>query len=205
MPALWAARSVSRPDEVEMMAMPRPPRTRGRLSFLAYTRRPGLEMRRTPLMVRSRLGPYLRTMVSWEPTSALATAYSRMEPSCLRTLAISTLSLELGMLTSSWWAALPLRSRVSMSAIGSVMLMSAHAPLPARLGDAGQLAGVGELTHADPAQAELAQHGPRTPAALAARVGPHLELRGALGLGDQGLLGHLACYLLVRPVRPLGA
>src|SRR5215217_3063617 len=94
------------------------------------------------------------------------------------------------MLTSSWWAALPLRSRVSMSAIGSVMLMSAHAPLPARLGDAGQLAGVGELAHADPAQAELAQHRPRPPAALAARVGPHLELGGALGLGDQGLLCH---------------
>jgi len=74
MPALWAARSVSRPVEVEMMAMPRPPRTRGRLSFLAYTRSPGLEMRRTPLMVRSRLGPYLSTMVRLEPTSALETA-----------------------------------------------------------------------------------------------------------------------------------
>src|SRR5215217_9474529 len=104
------------------------------------------------------------------------------------------------MLTSSWWAALPLRSRVSMSAIGSVMLMSAHAPLPARLGDAGQLAGVGELAHADPAQAELAQHRPRAPAALAARVGPHLELGGALGLGDQCLL----CHLLVLPPGPAG-
>src|SRR5829696_5569733 len=103
------------------------------------------------------------------------------------------------MLTSSWWAALPLRSRVSMSAIGSVMLICS-APLPARLGDAGQLAGVGELAHADPAQAELAQHGPRPPAALAARVGPHLELRGALGLGDQCLL----CHLLVLPPGPAG-
>src|SRR5215218_271171 len=103
------------------------------------------------------------------------------------------------MVTSSWWAALPLRSRVSMSAIGSVMLTST-APLPARLGDAGQLAGVGELAHADPAQAELAQHGPRPPAALAARVGPHLELRGALGLGDQCLL----CHLLGVPPGPAG-
>src|SRR5215207_8282178 len=87
-----------------------------------------------------------------------------------------------------------------MSAIGSVMLISVHRPLPARLGDAGQLAGMGELAHADPAQAELAQHGPRTPAALAARVAPHLELRGALGLGDQRLLCHLLVVLLVPPV-----
>src|SRR5215217_3053920 len=105
------------------------------------------------------------------------------------------------MLTSSWWAALPLRSRVSMSAIGSVMLISVHRPLPARLGDARQLAGVGELAHADPAQAELAQHGSRPPAALAARVGPHLELRGALGLGDQSLL----CHLAVLPPGPAGS
>src|SRR5215218_4629036 len=87
-----------------------------------------------------------------------------------------------------------------MSAIGSVMLISVHRPLPARLGDARQLAGVGELAHADPAQAELAQHGSRPPAALAARVGPHLELRGALGLGDQSLL----CHLLVLPPGPAG-
>src|SRR6266516_3495571 len=64
-------------------------------------------------------------------------------------------------------------------------------PLPARLGDAGQLAGMGELTHADPAQAELAQDGPGPAAALAARVGPHLELGGALLLRDQRLLCHL--------------
>src|SRR4029453_7317023 len=88
-----------------------------------------------------------------------------------------------------------------MSAIGSVMLMSAHRPLPTRLGDARQLAGVGELAHADPAQAELAQHGPRTPAALAAGIAPHLELRGALGLGDQRLL----CHLLVIPPGPAGS
>src|SRR5215204_4006636 len=87
-----------------------------------------------------------------------------------------------------------------MSAIGSVMLISVHRPLPARLGDPRILAGVGELAHADPAQAELAQHGPRPPAALAARVGPHLELGGALGLGDQCLL----CHLLVVPPGPAG-
>src|SRR6266498_2660690 len=50
---------------------------------------------------------------------------------------------------------------------------------------------MGELAHADAAQAELAEHGPRPATALAARVAPHLELRLALGLGDQRLLGHV--------------
>src|SRR5881396_1795621 len=77
-----------------------------------------------------------------------------------------------------------------MSAIGSVMVIRGRL-LPARLGHAGQLAGMGELAHADPAEAELAIDRPWTPAALAARVTPHLELGGALGLGDQRLLCHL--------------
>src|SRR6266545_489669 len=86
-----------------------------------------------------------------------------------------------------------------MSAMGSVIVMAT--PSPARLGDAGQLAGVGELAHADPAEAELAQEGSRPPAALAAVVGPHLELGGALGLGDQRLL----CHQLVVPPGPAGS
>src|SRR3954465_13472705 len=49
--------------------------------------------------------------------------------------------------------------------------------LPAALGDARQLAAVRHLAHADPAEAELAEHGPRPAAALAARVALHLELR----------------------------
>src|SRR5439155_1304771 len=47
-----------------MIATPRPPSTRGRPVDLAYTRRPGLETRRRPAMLRSRLGPYLSCPVS---------------------------------------------------------------------------------------------------------------------------------------------
>src|SRR5512143_2764874 len=51
-PSRAAWRSVFRPDEVEMIATPRPPSTRGRLVDLAYTRRPGLDTRRRPAMLR---------------------------------------------------------------------------------------------------------------------------------------------------------
>src|SRR5262245_9474913 len=89
---------------------------------------------------------------------------------------------------SSWKATLPLRMRVSMSAIGSVMVMPA--PSPARLRHARDLTGVHHLPQADPAQAELAVHRVRTAAAVAARVRPHLELRLAPGLLDECLLRH---------------
>ncbi len=49
--------------------------------------------------------------------------------------------------------------------------------LPAALGDAGKLAAVGHLAHADPAQAELAVHRVGPAATLAARVATHRELR----------------------------
>src|SRR3546814_9863989 len=77
-----------------------------------------------------------------------------------------------------------LRMRVSMSEIGSVMVM-VGLPSPARLGDAGDLPGVHHLAEADPAEAELAVHGVRTTAPLAPRVGAHLELRCALLLLDE--------------------
>src|SRR4051794_6608729 len=48
--------------------------------------------------------------------------------------------------------------------------------LPAGLGHAGQLAAVGHLAQADPAQAELAVDGLGTATALAARVATHREL-----------------------------
>src|SRR5690348_4396070 len=98
-------------------------------------------------------------------------------------------SFECGITTSSWKAALALRRRVSMSAIGSVIVMTcssfsrrfplgpaAKVVLPRGFGDAGQLARVGHLAQADPAQAELAVHGVRAAAALAARVATDGEL-----------------------------
>src|SRR3972149_9144710 len=47
-----------------------------------------------------------------------------------------------------------------------------------------------EVAQADPAETELAEHGARAAAAVAARVVPHLELRPAGVLDDERLLRH---------------
>src|SRR4029077_15608288 len=108
------------------------------------------------------------------------------------------LILEYGMPTVSWYAEFAFRSRVSMSAMGSVIVMALRPSsprfpllardlrcarsrlLPAGLGDAGQFAAVRHCAEADPAQAEPAVDGPRPPAAGTPRVGPDLELRSPL-------------------------
>src|SRR3954452_12461415 len=127
-------------------------------------------------------------------------------------------SFDDGMVAESWYAALALRTRVSMSAIGSVIVMVCGASLaavpralglgdlarglsanggarvgvlPGRLAHAGELPGVGHLPQADPAQAELAVDGVRSPAALAAGVAADRELGLAGRLVDERLLGHL--------------
>src|SRR3712207_6503836 len=113
------------------------------------------------------------------------------------------------MATSSWWAWDALRSRVSMSAIGSVIVIgdqfslavvSAGGPAvsvgirrgsPAGLGDPGQLAAVGHLPQADAAEPELAVDRLGSAAPLAAGVGAHRELGLAGGLHLEGCLGHV--------------
>src|SRR5690606_9587159 len=67
---------------------------------------------------------------------------------------------------------------------------------PRRLGDAGQLAAVSHLADADAAQAELAVHRLRPPAALAPGVGAHRELRLPGRLEDKRLLGHMNQFSL---------
>src|SRR5579863_3812313 len=101
-----------------------------------------------------------------------------------------SLSLELGIFTLSCMAVLALRMRVSMSATGSVIVMSAFLPSPARLGDPGDLPGVHHDAQTDATQPELAQHGPGPATTAAPGVGPHLELGRSLLLLDQCLLGH---------------
>src|SRR5579863_2628664 len=98
-------------------------------------------------------------------------------------------NLELGIFTVSCMAVLALRMRVSMSAMGSVMVMAAP-PSPAGLRDAGDLSGVHQLPQTDPAQPELAVDGLGPPTASAPGVAPDLELGCALLLLDQCLLGH---------------
>src|ERR1700759_1246746 len=118
------------------------------------------------------------------------------------------LILEYGMPTVSWYAEFAFRSRVSMSAMGSVIVMALRPSsprfplfpgdlrcarsrlLPAGLGDAGQFAAVCHRAEPDPAQAEPAVDGPRPPAAGTPRVAPDLELRSPLLLDDQRLLCH---------------
>src|SRR5262249_54095074 len=62
--------------------------------------------------------------------------------------------------------------------------------LPARLGDARQLADEGALPEADSAQCEAAHVRARPAADGAAVVGPDAELGLALRLRDQRFLGH---------------
>src|SRR3954470_10119218 len=80
--------------------------------------------------------------------------------------AISTLSLDAGMSTVEWAAWIPLRIRVRKSAMGSVIDMR----LPAALRHPRDVAVVGELAQADPADAELAVHAARAPALAAPGV-----------------------------------
>src|ERR687888_1151821 len=89
--------------------------------------------------------------------------------------AISSFRREVGISTWSCIALFALRMRVSMSATGSVSIARL---LPRALGHAGDHALVRELPQTDPAEAELAEDGARAPAAVAARVVPHLEALG---------------------------
>src|SRR2546426_9849130 len=86
------------------------------------------------------------------------------------------------------WQAL--RTRVSMSATGSVRFILGVRPLPAGLTHAGDLAAKGQLPEADAAQLELAQRAAAATAALTAVVAAHLELRRPLYLFDPRLLRH---------------
>src|ERR1039458_1547967 len=71
--------------------------------------------------------------------------------------AISAFSLEAGTSTFGWRAWIALRTRVSMSAIGSLVIVLLLHFLPASLGHAGNLAIQCELAEAQAANSELAQ------------------------------------------------
>src|SRR3954451_4868494 len=107
--------------------------------------------------------------------------------------AISTFIFDEGIFTDSCNALFALRMRLSMSAIGSV---SIPCLLPARLRHTRNHALVRQLAQADPAEAELLEHGARAPAAVAPRVIPHLELLRLLLLHHE----RLPCHLLIPPV-----
>src|SRR5919199_118903 len=102
----------------------------------------------------------------------------------------ASFSLDDGMRTVSWFAVAPLRRRVSMSAMGSVIVIGSPPCSPAGLGHARHLAGVHHLAEADAAQVELAVDGARSPAPAAPGVGAHLELGLPLLLLDERCLCH---------------
>src|SRR4051794_37770775 len=116
-----------------------------------------------------------------------SSSYALMYPCSRRMQAISTFSLLAGISTVSCDAWMALRTRVRKSATGSVIDMR----LPAALRHARDVAVVRELAQADPAQAELAEDGPRAAAAATARVLAGLVLGGARLAHPLGKLGQL--------------
>src|SRR3954454_18452192 len=124
------------------------------------------------------------------PGPACSSLKSAMKPSSLRMRAISRFVREAGTTTSVWRAREALRTRVSMSAIGSEMFICLF--LPARLRHAGQLTQERTLPEADAAEREAAHEGARPSADRAAVVRLHGMLGGPLRLCDQRLLGHLS-------------
>src|ERR1700679_1065875 len=125
-----------------------------------------------------------------------------MKPSRSRMEASDSLSLEPGIFTVSNMAELALRIRVSMSAMGSVIVM---AGLPTRLSHAGDLTGMHHDAQADTAQPELAVDGLGPATSLATGVPTHLELGGALLLLNQCLFRHDAYRVSCRNGKPNAA
>src|ERR1035438_6135413 len=112
-----------------------------------------------------------------------------MKPSSFRMRAISAFSLEAGTSTFGWRAWIALRTRVSMSAIGSLVIVLLLHFLPASLGYAGNLTIQSELAEAQAANSELAQKCAGTSTA------PATVPVAALQFGRLGLLGHGQFYI----------
>src|SRR5271168_453342 len=91
------------------------------------------------------------------------------------TMATRSFRLECGISTRSCRAIAPLRMRVSMSAIGSVIMRS-----PARLDHAGDFPAKCEHPKANPAELELSVISSRTAAYLATVAVTHHELGPAV-------------------------
>src|ERR1035437_9538883 len=141
------------------------------------------------MIVFLRSSEYLSAISSWLPglPSTLETVKPAIKPSRSRTFARFSFNFELGIFTVSNMAELALRIRVSMSAMGSVIVM---VRLPTRLCHARDLPGVHHHTQADTAEPELAVNGLGSTAPLAAGVAPHLEFGCALLLLNQSLFCH---------------
>src|SRR6516164_3314083 len=101
--------------------------------------------------------------------------------------AISAFSLEAGTSTFGWRAWIALRTRVSMSAIGSLVIVLLLPFLPASLGHTRNLAVQSELAEAEAANSELAQECARpstTPASVPMAARQLSDSRLLFGLGQ---------------------
>src|SRR5689334_15828312 len=150
---------------------------------------------------------YLSTTWRVPCTSSCLSETSRTKPSSRSTSQMRCFILLAGRSISSSPARCALRMRVNRSATGSVMLICdclrrpypwarrLMVGLPRRLDHSRDLALEGAVAEADAAHLELVEERPAAAAQLAARIGPHLELRlllQALRLRNLGKLGHLS-------------
>jgi hypothetical protein len=118
------------------------------------------------------LESYLSSMVRTPCFSSCSWLTPTMKPSSTRTCATRCFIFDDGIWTFAFRAVMPLRMRVSISAIGSVMGMS----LPARLHDAGDVSAQRELAEAEAAEVELAHVRTAAAAHGAAVANAHLPL-----------------------------
>src|SRR6266545_889720 len=125
-----------------------------------------------------------------------------MNPSSLRILQISSLSLETGTSSRSCLARRALRIWVSRSAMGSVMLivslLESAGASPARLDHAGQIALQRQVAEVDAAETELAVVAAGAAADAAAVAIPHVELQLLRFLGDLRSRSHRRLLTLER-------
>src|SRR2546427_11339928 len=94
------------------------------------------------------------------------------------------------MSTRRWPAWQAFRTRVRISATGSITLISRSVLLPTGFAHAGNFPAQRELAETNAAQPELAEGAPAATAALAPVIAPHLELRLPLDLFHPRLLRH---------------
>src|SRR5215470_15427557 len=133
------------------------------------------------------------------PVSTVATAL--MYPSFLRIAAIACFIFECGISTRGWRERTAFRIRVSMSAIGSIMVSSRPPGLPAGFRDARDHSLKRQVAEADPADLELAQKAPRPSAPPAAVAVPNRVFRLLGHRRDPGCRRHRSSASLIASER----
>src|SRR5208337_5017514 len=147
--------------------------TLGTSSLPAYTLLPGLLILLRPLITGLLSVVYLRVTRNMPCFLSLIILYDFIKPSSFKIFANSTFILEAGMSTFSVLIRRTFLILVSISAIGSVIII---APLPARFCNPGDEPPEGKCPEADSAKSELSQIASRSPAYLAPVIGTYLKL-----------------------------